>query len=59
MNDNLLEIVSGWNVDQLDEYIVKLEERIENTRTLIYELKRLRRNKSRRKNLENGPRGGM
>jgi hypothetical protein len=58
-NEEVLYIISTWTVERLDQYLKELEERIENTRTLIAEVKRLKKTKQRRKPLENGPRGGM
>lgn len=57
-NEEVLYIISTWSVDQLDKYVQELEERIESTRTLIAEVKRVRKGKSRKTTAETGTRGG-
>jgi flagellar biosynthesis chaperone FliJ len=59
MNEELLLVVQGWNLEQLNAYIEQLEERVKNTSTLISQLRKIRRTKEKRKYTpENGPRGG-
>lgn len=43
-----LDIVSTWTAEQLDDYIQKLEARITVTHAFVKELKRLKKNKSRK-----------
>jgi hypothetical protein len=61
MNEELLELVRGWTLEQLNLYISQLEERYRNLVRLMKELKAIQRSKQRkanRKNLDNGIRGG-
>lgn len=61
MNDYFKEewlaLIDGWTIEQLDEYIEQLEERIKYTRTQIQLLKALQK-KKKRSTLETGTRGG-
>jgi hypothetical protein len=59
-DDELRSIISTWTVPQIEEYIQKLEARITVTRTLITELKTLRKTKQRKDSTtpETGTRGG-
>jgi len=58
MNDELLLLATEWPVEQLDDYIQKLEARIVATRSLIANLKYIRKNKMRKQPVETGSRGG-
>jgi hypothetical protein len=55
--DIVEELVRNWDVAQLSKYILELEERVDNTKEMIRDLKTLRRRRTR-KSLENGERGG-
>jgi|GraSoiStandDraft_1057264.scaffolds.fasta_scaffold00114_25 hypothetical protein len=57
-NEEVLYIISTWTVERLDQYIIELEERIENTRTLIAEVRRVKKSKQRKKPVDAGKRGG-
>lgn len=56
--DELLDLVSGWPPEKLEEYIQKLESRITDAHSLIKDLKQLKKRKTKRKTPENGPRDG-
>jgi len=59
MRDELLMIADEWSLEQLTEYIMKLEARVMVTSALIKELKVIQRKKKRRKTVDTGsPRGG-
>jgi putative ubiquitin-RnfH superfamily antitoxin RatB of RatAB toxin-antitoxin module len=56
----LQEIINDWTDNQLDSYIFRQEERLEDVKEVIKDLKeiRRRRNKNKRKPLDTGVRGG-
>jgi hypothetical protein len=56
--DELLDLVSNWTPEQLNAYIQKLETRITDAHVLVKDLKQLRKRKTKRKVLDNGPRDG-
>jgi hypothetical protein len=60
LKDTLIEIINEWSVEQITNYIEKLEERTTEIHELVRELKIIRKNKSRRKVavFETGTRGG-
>jgi hypothetical protein len=59
MNEELLLLAEEWNLEQLNTYIQRLEDRIKFTNQLVKELKVIRRRKTRRKPVDTGsPRGG-
>ena len=55
----LLEIINEWDDDQLKGYIFLQEERLEDTRRLVRELKEIqrKRNKRARRPVDTGVRG--
>jgi hypothetical protein len=53
------ELVEPWTVEQLQKYIIELEERVDDTNKWIKYLKGLRRKKARRHStLDTGARDG-
>jgi hypothetical protein len=56
--EEVLTIVRDWTVEQLDAYILKLENRIKDAHELIRDLKSLRKKRLGKKPLDNGPRDG-
>lgn len=59
MNDELLLLANEWTLEQVNNYIQRLEERVNSMNTLIKELKVIQRKKKRRKIVDTGsPRGG-
>jgi hypothetical protein len=56
----LREIINEWTDNQLDSYIFRQEERLEDVKEAIRELKEIRRkrNKRTRKPVDTGVRGG-
>lgn len=59
--EQLLRLVEGWTVEQIDKYIEKLEERILYTRDELQALKELRNKKLRKQKAakDTGTRGGI
>lgn len=53
------EIIREWTANQVDNYIMQLEERAIHLSEWIKHLKTIRRRKSRRLTPDNGLRGGM
>lgn len=57
--DELIHLMQDKTPEQLDEYIKKLEARVEETQRHIHALKEVKRRKLRQfKTLDNGQRGG-
>jgi hypothetical protein len=56
--EELLTVVRGWTLEQLDVYIGLLEMRQVDTHAIIKELRIIRRKKVGRKTPDNGMRGG-
>ena len=56
--DELMILVKDWDVDKLERYIHELENRAENLRVQISDMKKLMRRKKRTKPLDTGVRGG-
>jgi len=57
--DEMTLLAEEWTVEQLDHYIKMYEERIQFTANMVKMLKRIRRNKQKRKIVDTGaPRGG-
>jgi hypothetical protein len=54
--EELLFIASHWSIEQMNAYIQSLEKRVEETRALITELKKVRRRTRAPK--DTGTRGG-
>jgi hypothetical protein len=57
--EELLSIVASYTELQLNVYIRELETRIEDTHSLLKELKSLKKRKFSKKSLDNGARGGL
>ncbi len=57
--DELLNIVTTYSIEQIDNYIEQLETRVKDTQMLIRELRTLRKKKLGRKTFETGVRGGL
>ena len=56
--DQLEEMISSWNEQQLDSYIIKLELREMELHAWLKELRRLRQARRKKSTPENGPRDG-
>jgi hypothetical protein len=56
----LMEIITKWTDEQLKGYIYAQEERLENTRSLLHDLREAqrKRNKRKKKPLDTGERSG-
>lgn len=56
--DELLDLVSTWSIEQLDDYVQRIETRITENQQLVKDLKQLRKRKTKKKVYDNGPRDG-
>ena len=54
----LLELISNWNEEQLDLYIIEMEQRQMELNQVIKQLKEIRRKRTKKQTPENGPRDG-
>lgn len=54
--EEIVHLANNWTLEALTKYIEELETRMADTHSLLLELKRIRKRKSRLKVYDNGPR---